>query len=228
MDKKNIILVKSFDGADYELLPKTISDNVFVTEDGSNEVSVTDELIRLEAKINNGGGTGGATDYNALSNKPKVNNVTLSGNKTLDELGIQTKGNYMTTTSPANSITSLDINNWNNKGNLKSDGSIAMDSGYNPTNKLDIVTKNYADGENLALYNSLKAEIPTNNNQLVNGAGYLNKTQADSLYQEVGNYIVPSQLALKQDILTDVNDIKIVESMPITPEAGVMYIMLEV
>jgi hypothetical protein len=36
-----------------------------------------------------GGGGGGATNYNALSNKPKVNNVELSGNKTLTQLGIQ-------------------------------------------------------------------------------------------------------------------------------------------
>lgn len=36
-----------------------------------------------------GGGTGGTTDYTQLSNKPQVNNVELSGNKTLAELGIQ-------------------------------------------------------------------------------------------------------------------------------------------
>ena len=36
-----------------------------------------------------GGGTGGTTDYTQLSNKPQINNVELSGNKTLAELGIQ-------------------------------------------------------------------------------------------------------------------------------------------
>lgn len=36
-----------------------------------------------------GGGTGGTTDYTQLSNKPQINNVELSGNKTLSELGIQ-------------------------------------------------------------------------------------------------------------------------------------------
>lgn len=34
------------------------------------------------------------TSYNALSNQPKINNVTLFGNKTLDDLGIQKKGEY--------------------------------------------------------------------------------------------------------------------------------------
>ena len=36
-----------------------------------------------------GGGAGGTTDYTQLSNKPQINNVELSGNKTLAELGIQ-------------------------------------------------------------------------------------------------------------------------------------------
>lgn len=39
-------------------------------------------------------GSAGTTDYNDLSNKPQVNSVELSGNKTLDELGIQAKGDY--------------------------------------------------------------------------------------------------------------------------------------
>lgn len=34
------------------------------------------------------------TSYNALANQPKINNVTLFGNKTLDDLGIQKKGEY--------------------------------------------------------------------------------------------------------------------------------------
>ena len=46
----------------------------------------TEQTINIPA-----GGTGGTSDYNALSNKPQVNNVELSGNKTLDDLGIQEK-----------------------------------------------------------------------------------------------------------------------------------------
>lgn len=36
------------------------------------------------------------SDYNQLNNKPKINNIELAGNKTLDELGIQSKGDYLT------------------------------------------------------------------------------------------------------------------------------------
>ncbi len=37
------------------------------------------------------GGGGGTTDYNALDNKPSINNVTLEGDKTLEDLGIASK-----------------------------------------------------------------------------------------------------------------------------------------
>jgi hypothetical protein len=47
-------------------------------------------LIELKDVIEaGGGGSGGTTNYNALSNKPKVNGVTLSGDKSLEDLGIQ-------------------------------------------------------------------------------------------------------------------------------------------
>lgn len=40
-------------------------------------------------KHGGGGGTGGTTNYNDLTNKPSINGVQLSGNKTSAELGIQ-------------------------------------------------------------------------------------------------------------------------------------------
>ena len=41
-----------------------------------------------------GGGSGGTSNYNVLTNKPKINNVELNGNKSLNDLGIQPAGNY--------------------------------------------------------------------------------------------------------------------------------------
>lgn len=35
-----------------------------------------------------GGGGGGTTDYNQLTNKPSINGVTLSGNKTSDDIDV--------------------------------------------------------------------------------------------------------------------------------------------
>ena len=39
---------------------------------------------------------GGTTNYNELTEKPKINNIELEGNKTLEDLGIQRAGNYLT------------------------------------------------------------------------------------------------------------------------------------
>ena len=49
------------------------------------------EELYLNAIASNGGGGGGGgtTNYNNLSNKPKINNTTLSGNKMAPELGLQ-------------------------------------------------------------------------------------------------------------------------------------------
>lgn len=41
-----------------------------------------------------GGGGSGTSNYNDLTNKPSINNITLSENKTLSDLGIQPVGNY--------------------------------------------------------------------------------------------------------------------------------------
>lgn len=43
-------------------------------------------------KHSGGGGGGGTTNYNDLSNKPSINGVTLSGNKTSEDLGISGGG----------------------------------------------------------------------------------------------------------------------------------------
>ena len=46
--------------------------------------------------------SGGTTDYTALSNKPQINSVELNGNKSLDDLGIQAKGEYALKSELAN------------------------------------------------------------------------------------------------------------------------------
>ena len=53
------------------------------------------------SEISISGGSGGTGDYNQLTNKPQINSVELSGNKTLTDLGIQAAGNYATTSDLA-------------------------------------------------------------------------------------------------------------------------------
>lgn len=45
---------------------------------------------------NNAGssGLGGTDNYNMLKNKPQINGVTLEGNKTLEQLGIESTEDY--------------------------------------------------------------------------------------------------------------------------------------
>lgn len=63
-------------------LTLTAGDNIILSQSGSVlEISAT------------GGGSGGTTNYNDLSNKPKINNVELIGNKTTNDLGLFS-GNY--------------------------------------------------------------------------------------------------------------------------------------
>lgn len=53
-----------------------------------------EQEILLEPEAVYIGGGGGTSDYEDLSNLPKINNVTLKGNKSLSDLGIQPAGDY--------------------------------------------------------------------------------------------------------------------------------------
>lgn len=58
-----------------------------------------DALAQIWAAIDElklSGGGGGTSDYERLSNQPKINGVTLVGNKTAEELELQPKGDYLT------------------------------------------------------------------------------------------------------------------------------------
>ena len=68
------ILQATIDGTPYDEPPQSRVENL---------------LIELKEVIEEGGGGGGGTtNYNHLSNKPQVNSVTLSGNKTPSDLGL--------------------------------------------------------------------------------------------------------------------------------------------
>lgn len=60
-----------------------------------------DETMLTEAVRNKLNRTG-ITDYDDLTGRPSINNVTLTGDKTLAQLGIQPVGSYLTTTDAAN------------------------------------------------------------------------------------------------------------------------------
>lgn len=73
-------------------LPETSIDDLSDTAIDDPE---NGEVLKYDAEqgkwvngIGGGGGGGGTSDYTDLSNKPKINGVTLAGNKSLSDLGI--------------------------------------------------------------------------------------------------------------------------------------------
>lgn len=77
---------------------------------GTNIKTINGESILGEGNLEISG-SGGTNDYTQLTNKPQINSVELSGNKSLSDLGIQPAGNYIeagTGTQPQiNTITVL-------------------------------------------------------------------------------------------------------------------------
>lgn len=60
--------------------------NVYMEAD---QVRYKGQYRTVQEALDNGGGGGGTSDYAQLTNKPKINNVELSGSKSLADLGIQ-------------------------------------------------------------------------------------------------------------------------------------------
>lgn len=65
-----------------------------IGDDGAFEIQFGNQKIKIseddEVTMSpSGGGGGGVSDYNDLTSKPKINDVTLTGNKSASDLGIQ-------------------------------------------------------------------------------------------------------------------------------------------
>jgi hypothetical protein len=108
---------------------------------GLNLDNVTGELTAT------GGGTGGTTNYNDLSNKPQINSVTLSGNKSSADLGLADASDIPTAlsdlTDDATHRTVADTEKaaWNGKQSaLDSTQLSAVNSGINSTKVGQIAT----------------------------------------------------------------------------------------
>ena len=71
---------------------------------GSNNAVTSNAVAKA---IEEGGGGGGSTDYADLTNKPKINNVELSGNKSLGDLGIASKNDLDTLSDNVGDLSEL-------------------------------------------------------------------------------------------------------------------------
>lgn len=131
-----------------------------------------------------GGGSGATNDYATATNKPQINSVELVGNKTLDQLGIQAKGNYATTEQLATKADSSQLANYlttanasstyatKTELNTKADKSTTL-AGYGIT---DAYTKTEADGKY-----ALKTALPAANTLMTGTAPTVADVDAGSV-----------------------------------------------
>lgn len=134
-----------------------------------------------------GGGSGGTSNYNALTNKPKINNVELNGNKSLNDLGIQPKGNYAleseiptktsdltndsgfitsyTETDPTvpsyvKNITQANITSWNNKSDFSGNYNDLTNKPTIPSEVTETTVSNWGFTKNTGTYSKPSTGIP--------------------------------------------------------------------
>ena len=144
---------------------------------GVNIKTINHESLLGEGNINITGG-GGTSDYEDLENKPSINNIELSGNKSLNDLGIQPTGNYalisdiptnlseLTDDTTHRLVTDVEKTTWNNKSNFSGN--------YNDlTNKPTLFSGDYDDLTN-------KPSIPTKTSDLINDNNFTTTQYVDS------------------------------------------------
>ena len=160
----------------------TMSEGVIAYESDTNKMKIFDgeKAFNDLAYVGGEGSSGGSTDYTALTNKPQINSVELSGNKSLNDLGIQPVGDYATKTELSKYATTTVVNG-------KADKSTTL-SGYGIT---DAYTKSEADGK-FALETSLAGYATTtalngkaNKSTTLSGYGITDaytKTESDGKY----------------------------------------------
>ena len=158
--KDDLILTEevTFKGGNY--------DNItLVPELEEQAINVEPELIVIN--------TSGTSDYNSLSNKPQINSVELAGNKTLDELGIQAKGNYIEDSNYVHTD-----NNFTNEDKEKLSGL----SNYDDTEIRNLINTKQDKGDY-----ALKSELPTKTSELTNDSGYIAEEQDPTVPSFVKN-----------------------------------------
>ena len=157
-----------------------LSAKVEPTENGAL-ITITDKEGTTSVEVLNGSGgsgEGGTANYRELVNKPKINNVELIGNKTLNELGIQPKGNYLTSTDESDPLYSKDKPNIALKSEIPTKVSeLANDSNF--------ASETYVD-EEIAKFDFIKVVDALPSTGLPNRIYFVPKsdTQTQDLFDE--------------------------------------------
>lgn len=107
---------------------------------GTNIKTINNLDILGSGNINIGGGSGGTSDYNELENKPQINNVTLSGNKSLSDLGIDIPTKTSDLTNDSNFVADSNYVHTDNNYTSAEKTKLANLENYDDTNILNALS----------------------------------------------------------------------------------------
>ena len=187
-----------------------------ITTDMPDPKSREELYLKTLAEQGGGGGGGGTTNYNALSNKPKINNVELSGNKTTEDLipigdGLvfNEDGELEAPGSGSGAVESVNGKTGEVTLNAQDVGALPADTPI-PENLSDLeedsthrtVTDTEKDTWNgksdfSGDYGDLtnKPDIPSNTSDLTNDSGFIDNTANDLL-----NYYLKTETYTKTEV----------------------------
>lgn len=169
------------------------------------------QMLLIEKASESGGGGGGVENYDLLSNRPQINGVTLTGNKTADDLslvpvsaldsvnttlaGKQNAGNY-TTFADAFFTTSNITSGGNDKENMiqiEVDNKDAVNYFRQAiTFQKDKILKYVYDGTNWVLTATYSADEDTGWITLIDGLQYRKKNGIVTVVCEMGAETIPN------------------------------------
>lgn len=169
---------------------------------GANNINTLHVYDGGWRKIGTSSGEGGTSDYTDLENKPKINNVVLDGNLSLEDLGIIIPNleNYVT-----KEALNTALSDYAKKTDIPSvEGllsEIKAQELYQPKG-------DYA----------LKTEVPTKVSDLTNDAGF---QTAEDITSATKNLATKTELSDKQDTLVSGTNIKTINGNPILGEGNI-------
>lgn len=137
----------------------------------------------LVSKAINGGGGSGTSNYNELSNKPQINDVTLTGNKTAANLGLQAEITGEVTISSDNVddtdatnlfVTSTEKSTWTGKQDALTFDDAPTENSTNPV-------------KSGGVYTALSGKQPTLTFDDTPTSGSSNPVKSGGVYSALGN-----------------------------------------
>ena len=141
--------------------------------------------------------------YNDITNHPSINNVELTGNKTLEELGIQPKGNYLTEV-PEEYVNNTELAKLLESYVKNSDLSVELNK-Y--VSEEDLESKGYLTSESLTdLQNAIDGKLDKNLG--IENANKFLMIGADGIITPVEAYTKADVDSLLQNINIEIQQIK--------------------